>query len=199
MSFESLFSTSRISRNPSGVHETMISKTSQVLRSALPNDPKERFNIRHNQIVVGFLGNYASSSSTPDLMLQCTSVRDGKLQNQSLLVLELGFSQSYSDLERSMKLWIEGTETVSIAMLIKIDEDPRYRNPLLEAGWEAHASRLPKLASIRQEDVPIDPNDRSSPLHMYGLPFAGRFSAFFELWRRNKDGRAELEGERVVS
>lgn len=131
-------------------------------------------------------------------MLQC---RNKQLQNETLLALELGFSEGYAGLQRSKKLWIEGTETAPMVLVIKISEYPRYANPLTKYGWEKRlTTELPSLASIKQEDVrPEDLNDPNSPLFMYGLQFAGRLSASFELSRRNKDGKEELVEKGDVS
>lgn len=176
----------------------MITEISQRLRLTLPSDPENKLTIGQNQPVVGFKGKYALLKSYPDLMLQ---YHDGQLQNQTVLVLELGFTEEYAKLRQSARLWIEGTEHVRIVMLIKIREIPRYADPRLKPGREKRlTTQLPTLSSIKLDDVRAeDANDPSSPLLMYGLPFAGRFTASFELWRRNEDGEAELAQESAVS
>ena len=42
-------------------------------------------------------------------------------------VLEAGLSETYEQLVNDMKLWLEGKRGVSMAVLIKFEETPRYR------------------------------------------------------------------------
>lgn len=44
-------------------------------------------------------------------------------------VLEVGFSESHEQLAREARLWIDGTSTVSVCVLINLQENLRYRYP----------------------------------------------------------------------
>jgi hypothetical protein len=45
-------------------------------------------------------------------------------------VLEVGFAETYEQLVEEMELWLEGTDSVSIAVLVKFIETPAYKCPI---------------------------------------------------------------------
>ena len=60
-----------------------------------------------------FLGAYEESRKEPDFM-----IRPGDQRHPSTVV-EVGWSESYPHLERDMRLWIDGTRTVNVVLIIK--------------------------------------------------------------------------------
>lgn len=56
-------------------------------------------------------------------------------------VLEVGFSESYEQLAREARLGVDGTLTVSVCVLVDLQENPRYRCPTSHLS-DANLERL---------------------------------------------------------
>ena len=48
----------------------------------------------------------------------------------TVLVLECGFSQSYESLLGTVHDWFRGRPSIRMVILVDVQEEPRYRNPL---------------------------------------------------------------------
>ncbi|EEP79568.1 predicted protein [Uncinocarpus reesii 1704] len=68
--------------------------------------------------------NYVTTLKAPDLAL---------LSGKKVLILEVGFSQTYEQLVDTAKFWLEGSLDVTRVVIVKITE-PKYSCPLKNAG-----------------------------------------------------------------
>ena len=74
-----------------------------------------------------FEGQYYGSSKIADLAVQITNADD---QLETKLVVEIGFSGEYGNLVEDVKLWLEGMRTVSMCVLVSLEEEPKYSCPV---------------------------------------------------------------------
>ncbi|KAK2768138.1 hypothetical protein FQN53_006289 [Emmonsiellopsis sp. PD_33] len=108
---------------------------------------------------------------------------------------EVGFSESYEDLVKTTKFWLDGYEKIRFAFLIKSQESPRY------SGKKCFVA-LPKEVMANAEQYANDrdgfkANDSDGILQAYGAPLVGRTTAFLEIWERTQSGSVVLRGERM--
>jgi hypothetical protein len=141
----------------------------------------------------GFSGKYEDSEKTPDLAVcvQNAQERDHDLK----WVLEVGFSEPYSQLVEDMKLWLEGTNSrVSTAFLAKLTEDPVYHCPV---SWQDR-SEIPLKAFEVDEDDVVTNEECFGPAFYRGKQWVGCITeAFMEVWELNAAGQAEQFGDRI--
>ncbi|KAI9779119.1 MAG: hypothetical protein M1816_003742 [Peltula sp. TS41687] len=143
---------------------------------------------RLNQKYYRFQGMYAGSSKTPDLAVGFKQNGVSKLK----LVVEVGFSEEYDQLVNDARLWLEGQPSVLMVVLIKLIEQPRYRNPLREFDDdEIKALNLPSPDEMR-EDLEADPTTPAlGPVCHRGYAWTGALSSVWvEHWRRDGKGKA---------
>ncbi|KAK2758836.1 hypothetical protein FQN54_003528 [Arachnomyces sp. PD_36] len=119
----------------------------------------------------------------------------------SVLLGEVGFSQSYESLVETATTYLETLSNVRMAILIKYDEKPNYRNPVNSEA--AQAQLRESLLQLEVENpprlTPEHPDDLHGPLYINGLRWVGRLRGMFEIWTRDEKGKAVQKGDTIVS
>lgn len=128
----------------SPVHETFVTTFAEAFyaaRRSLPPRYRSNFVPVTGEDFNDFEGRYSGPGKRPDLSVQ---VRDNAGNLDYKFVLEVGFSESLDHLLQSPKLWIEGTSTVSIVVLVDLVEAPKYRvrSPIFLMKRSTHCSYL---------------------------------------------------------
>ena len=170
-----------------------------------------------------FKGQYCGSKKIADLAVQITNARD---QFETKLVIEVGFSEEYDDLIEDVKLWLEGMPTVSMCVLVSLEEEPKYSCPVdknmdkeefeklgfPENPFEVEPEHIhlegpfgPATYKGPDEEVDDEEADDEEPNNeepdSEKLVWVGNIStAFLERWKRDaRTGKAKRYGKRVVS
>jgi len=88
-------------------------------------------------------------------------------------------------------LWLEGSETVSLVMLVKLEEDPCYRCPIRNLTQSEFAElECPPMKEIRYQPVTI--SGPYGPVEYKGFKWVGKISGFLEFWTLDPDTRLAL-------
>jgi hypothetical protein len=139
----------------------------------------------------GFEGDYQNSEKLPDLAVKFNNSTGFC---QAMLVAEVGFSEIYNDLVRDVHLWLNGNPNVAVAILVKINESPKYRGPIRQ-GLE--------LLGLQGEGKNPEFNilGEFGPVLHKGQVWVGDLSkSFMEVRKRDpRIGVATSVGDRVVS
>lgn len=91
---------------------------------------------------------------------------------------------------------------ISTAILIKVEEDPRYISPTSKLdNDEILALRFPHRRDLNISMVlPEDPNNSFGLLRLNNLVWVGKTSIFLEIWKRDETtGDAKRQEPRMVS
>jgi hypothetical protein len=96
-------------------------------------------------------GEYDGSCKVPDLQFL---VQNAKGTPQPKFALEVGLSETYEQLVDDAKLLLEGTDSISVVVLAKLTETPKYRCPIHQPTLKKlEQSNIPKeYLEIRLED-----------------------------------------------
>lgn len=198
-SYNSSISTLIIQFMPSPVHESITSIFSDgfaIARSTLPTSLRTRITAAANQEYKGFGGRYSGSNKAPDLAVEFKNAK-GDLEPK--FVLEVGFSETYDDLVRDARMWLEGRNDISIFVLTKFKETPKYRCPVRQLDdKDFEQLRFPKATELRTSDFNIE--GEYGPATYKGFIWVGQISAaFMELWKKDPTtGLATRNGSRIV-
>ncbi|KAH0556238.1 hypothetical protein GP486_005834 [Trichoglossum hirsutum] len=146
-----------------------------------------------NRIQRKFQKKYSGSSKTPDLAVwfvredEDDPCRD---DNKLGFVAEVGFSENYPSLVEDAKLWLEGKPEISIAMIVALEETPRYKCPVKGEGSDS----LPQ-----GPDILFEVKGEFGPVVLNGMVWAGEITdAFTEVWIRDPvTGLAIRNGDRI--
>jgi len=148
-SYNSSFSTLTFQPMSSSIHASVISTIHEgfsVARRSLPLHIQDRMNIARDQRYKIFGGIYTGSRKVPDLALD---IENHMGVSQVKFVAKVGFSETYEELVQDAKLWLEGNTTVSLFMLVKLEEDPCYRCPMQNLTQSEFAKlELPPMNEI---------------------------------------------------
>jgi hypothetical protein len=175
------------------VHESVISIFSEgFIKTKFTQDMDLDIIIQHNQVFNAFVGQYKGSLKTPDLKVEFRNAA-GNLKTK--FIVEVGFSEKYEDLVEHARLWLEGTHSVSVAVLVKFYETPIYKRPHLD---DEEIKQLSDTTDIGDE--PFGFEGEYGPVKLRGLTWVGCISeAFIEVWRRDPaTGSAIQDGNRIV-
>jgi len=180
------------------LHEKMVSTLSDgftLPRSRLPPNVKSKVSVVRNLKSFDFSGAYLGSEKVPDLAFLVTN---DKGLPEVRFVVEVGFSETYNSLMVNAKLWLEGTETVSLVLLAKLEETPTYKCPIKDLSDEEFAElAFPDLAEIRNEPFTI--SSPSGPAIYKDLVWMGKISGFLEPWKIDPLTKSATPGSRIVS
>lgn len=126
----------------------------------------------------GFSGDAAGSRKQADMCIMPTA-DDGTVLNDGfpLVATEVGFSESYANLLRDMRLWLIGSKgKVRAVILVAITETPKYASkPILESD--------PAL------EIPAALGGHPFGPRMHGAHvLVGAITAVLEIWRYKSDG-----------
>jgi len=155
-SYNSLSSTLTIQPMSSRIHDHLISTIYQGFDTAclsLPPSIQGRMSVARNEKFELFVRIYTGSEKVPDLALD---IKNDMGVSEVKFVAEVGFSETYEELVQDAKLWLEGNETVSLVMLVKLKEDPCYRCPIQNLTESEFAEiEFPPMKEIRHQPFTI--------------------------------------------
>jgi hypothetical protein len=184
---------------PSPVHESITSIITDgfaIAKGTLPAPIRRKINAVANQDFTGFGGQYRWSEKIPDLAIEFENAA-GELEAK--FILEVGFTETYEDLVRDAKLWLEGKPGVCTVMVVKFEETPSFRCPARGLDDEQlERLEFPEASEIDELNFIIQPE--YGPVRYKGLEWVGCIStAFAEVWRRHPvSGLATQSGNRIV-
>jgi len=149
------------------------------------------------QAIMGFGKEYDGSCKVPDCAFW---VEDADGAPQPKFALEIGLTESYEQLVRDAKLLLEGTDSISVVVLAKFTETPKYRCPIRQPTLnKLDQWNIPKeCAEIRFKDfAAVKPY---GPVTYKGLQWIGEISeAFLEVWKVDPTTtKAKKDGVRMV-
>ncbi|DAA74442.1 TPA_exp: Uncharacterized protein A8136_3409 [Trichophyton benhamiae CBS 112371] len=168
--FNESFHSTTIRHKQVSVHECLVNSVSRQLQNLI------------NLHEISFYCDSTISEGIPDPDIQM--VIDTKSGMESVLAVEVGFSQTSADLEKRVRCLIEKT-TVKVAMLFDLKETPNYKNPLRteENKKKYHAERMAQsenpTALIRQYCEGRAPY---SPVLLYGARWTGELTAAMQVF-----------------
>ena len=196
--FDASRSTMVIQCMPSPVHESLpqtFARKFLPIMTTLPAAVQSRIDVHYNLDIVRFTGRYIGSQKKADLHV---SFSDEEANSNITLVFEVGFTESYEDLTRNARLWLEGMISVRVVVLAKFQESPVYKNPLRKEDEET-LRRLDNTSAVKPSNFTM--LGEYGPFTYGGFTWAGRISeAFIEIWRRNPTtGVVERREDRMVS
>jgi hypothetical protein len=122
--------------------------------------------------------------------------------SQAILILQVGFPETYSLLLRYIFGRFKLVRGLKAALLAKIEETPNYRIPLLEnAALNDPNLAIPASLDLAHSDVHLqDPANPSSPLEILGFTWVGEITASIEVWVRDLEtGEPVMRGQTIVS
>jgi hypothetical protein len=150
-----------------------------------------------NQDFGGFRGIYKGSKKTPDLGVEFQNAA-GELELK--FVLEVGFSETYEELVRDAKMWLDGKPEVCVLVLVKFEESPDYRCPVHHLDdKDFERLEFPEGSELRALDFNLE--GEHGPVTYKGLVWVGHISnAYMEVWKRDPvTNLAARNGDRIVS
>jgi len=181
-------STLTIQCSASPIHEkavALISTRFILARNALPENIQSKIDIVTGEKFNNFFGRYRGSEKVPDLAIQ---VENNMGVCEPKFILEVGLSEPYEKLRQDAELWLNGTETVEIVMVIKLHEEPPYHCPTQDLlDDEFNGLQFPSKEAINDQLFFVD--DDYGPARYKNYVWVGRITGFVELW-----GRDEVSG-----
>jgi hypothetical protein len=113
---------------PTPVHESILFDFTSAIAEAQTDLPRRaRLSCVTGEEMNGFENQYSGSTKIPDLGVQIIN-HDDELETK--MVVEIGFSEDYDALINDARLWLEGTSSVSLCVLISFEEKPHYQCPV---------------------------------------------------------------------
>ena len=179
--YDSSSSTLNFQPRSNCIQGSLISTISEGLdaaRRSLPPRIKSRMRIARNEKYDLFEGIYTGSKKVPDLALH---IKNGMGVREVKFVAMVGFSETYEGLVQNAKLWLEGSETVSLVMLVKLEEDPCYQCPMRNLTQSEFAElEFPPRNKIMHQ--PFTLSGPYGPVEYKGFKWVGKISGFLEFW-----------------
>jgi hypothetical protein len=180
---------------PSPLHESIISiltreiyATTKSLPQYIDNTISATTNLDHYR----FRDKWTYSRKWPDLAIR---VKNAFGEFEFKWVLEVGFAETYKQLVEDIKLWLEGCESISMAVLVKFIETPAYKCPV-SFDQDLEELGIPsKPTEVRSRDVVA--NGDFGPIFYRDQQWVGQISeAFMEVWKRDAN-TAKRQGDRI--
>ena len=115
-----------------------------------------------------------------------------------VFLAEVGFSESYPSLVKTMKYWLEGNDQIKLTFLVKFTETPRYSTRRALEHLPKDVVENAELHATDKSLVRIDTCEGRVNIH--GSSFVGKIRAFLEIWKRDSDtGDVSARDRRSVS
>jgi hypothetical protein len=179
---------------PRIVHEEAVHLVGEAIRSelslSLPDAPWRVYGAYDYD---DFTGAKKGSEAQADILV-CLR---GRYKVDARCAVEVGVSQSQTELVRKARLWLNHTPTVVSVLLVNVEEFPLYSSLVkrvqddelelmnsedLDAYFDAHPDMPP-----------------FGPVRIHGLTWAGEVQhVWVELWMRNDSGAAHRVGNAIV-
>ena len=135
------------------------------------------------------------TTKIPDFMLKY--IPTGAQLSKPIFLMEVGFSESYDSLAKTMRYWLESDEEIKLAFLVKFTESPGYNSKRILQHIPQNVLDNPKGYLPRSL---VDVNDCEGRLEIHGSTFVGTTTAFVEIWKPEPNtGKAMCWGNRIVS
>ena len=112
----------------------------------------------------------------------------------TVFVLECGFSQSYLSLLNDVDDWFRGRSSIRMVILVDVQEEPQYRNPLRDVDAEIIIE--PFKSAIIDEVTESEPGPSWAGYRLRGESFLG---SYLECWIRGPGNGPKLREPRHVS
>ena len=159
---------------------TLISTGFILARDVLPDDVQSKIDIVTGEKFDNFQGKYKGSEKVADLAVQVqNNLKKGVCDPK--FILEVGLSESYEKLCDDAQLWLTGTKTIDIVMVIKLNEEPSYHTPIKDlSDDEYHQLQFPPQDSIDEELFLVD--EDYGPATYKEFIWVGRITGFLEIW-----------------
>ena len=193
--------TSILRAPPSNIHDALIwnivDLVLNTLKQATRDDEKYSFQVMMNTSASS--RDKTASMKIPDIRIarRERAPRRGKIpRDEIVFVAEIGFTEGSSDLEKSIKQWVNVMPEVKVAFLVKLDERPRFNSKRAFSHLPDYVIKNPSIYANANTAASIN-NEGMAEIH--GVSFVGNITAYLEIWTRSSDGNAELSGERIVS
>jgi hypothetical protein len=148
---------------PTGLHKVCES----VIQFAAREQENERMAliVRSGTGYSKFRGDYAYTKKSPDVEVLALRASDKKTPS---LIAEVGFSQDYERLLKTMRTWLVGTQgAVKAVLLIKFYEYPRFRSPKGTDGLDKEQEHE-EDEEINDENSESGGNDRDKETDVEG-------------------------------
>jgi hypothetical protein len=180
---------------PSPLHQSIVGLLDEEIITTIKSLPKYIDNTifsTHNLDYYDFGDKWALSRKRPDLAIR---VENAFEEFEFKWVLEVGFAETYEQLVEDMKLWLEGSESVSMAVLVKFTETPAYKCPV-SFYQDLEELNIPSMpGEVRGRDVVA--NGDFGPIFYRDQQWVGHISeAFMEVWKRDIN-TAKRQGDRI--
>ena len=105
----------------------------------------------------------------------------------TVFVLECGFSQSYQSFLNTVHDWFRGTSSIRMVIVVDVQEELRYRNPLEDVDAETIIGRF-QNARFSEVTEPV-PGQPWAGYTLRGEKFMGSLCCYLECWIRGSDNR----------
>ncbi|KAI9859055.1 MAG: hypothetical protein M1813_007183 [Trichoglossum hirsutum] len=196
-SYNSSISTLIVQFMPLPVHESITSIFTRGFNAAqesLPYPLRTRITAVTNQEFDGFGGQYSGSNKTPDLAVE---FKNSKGDLEPKFVLEVGFSETYDELFQDARMWLEGRNDVSILVLAKFEETPKYQCPVRQFNNEGFEQLgFSEATKLRTSHFNLE--DEYGLAIYKGFTWVGQISASLEIWKKDPiTGLATRNGSRI--
>lgn len=199
LSFDEERSSMIVKLAPTPLHESFGPILADSIHNAimhLPESMRTSFKARTSQEYIGFRDNTSGTGKIPDLAVTF------KLPNgnrELVLVLEVGFSQSWADVVRIATRWLEKTDEVKLVLIAKLTEKPTYSNPIRNmTNKELQPLELKSAFEIKERDFELE--GEQGPVTFRGVQWVGSISeCYIETWGKDSFGTAIKLGKRIVS
>ena len=185
-SYNSLSNTLSIQSVAGSIHEKAVSTVSTAFTLAcdkLPIMDQDRIHIVTNQTFTNFQGDYRRSEKIPDAALEVETI-EGKIELK--FILEVGLAETYEMLVKDAKMWLEGTKTVTIVMLVKIEEEPAFKCPLRSSSEDGICEHEVDVQEEITEEM-FSLAGPYGPAVYKGVSWVGTITGFIEIWTRDPD------------
>ncbi|KAM5464454.1 hypothetical protein MauCBS54593_006969 [Microsporum audouinii] len=196
---DSFHTTSILRAPPTNVHEALVWNIGNLVLNALEQatagQDGSSFQVMTN---TSARSNTKFTMKVPDVRIERyePAPTSGPITlAKTVFIAEIGFTESSSALERSIKEWFNAMPDVHLAFLVKLDERPRFNS-------KRAFSRLPANVIVNPDayiDCDIKFSLNQGAMEIYGVNFVGKITAYLEVWRRGCDGaEAARSGEQIV-
>jgi len=166
-----------------------------VASSRLPISLQDRIDVVTNQTFNMFQGAYRGSGKIPDAAILIETPQ-GNVEVK--FILEVGMAETYDALVDDARMWLEGTEKVSIVMLVKMEEDPPYQSPLPSYLNDDKGSQPEGYIEEEEEEEEVITEESFSLAGPYGpavhkgVSWVGTITGFTEIWTRDPVSRVAI-------
>ncbi|PGH26503.1 hypothetical protein AJ80_01817 [Polytolypa hystricis UAMH7299] len=114
--------------------------------------------------------------------------------------LQVGFAETYEELSKIMHSWFEACHSTNMVLLLKVEEHPVYKPELiLNSLRDLRAQNVPPKRLVSSTSLRVqDRSDSYGPIMLQGIVWAGRMTAFMEVWVRDENGNIVQKGDRTT-